>query len=463
MKHGLARQRVLHLAAVASSSPPTAHSPPLDCTNTTTETMQSTTASRRLLSSLSSRIHPQLPLSPRESQQLLNLLTTSFRAHLDREHPLPAAEDNATTTRTPARNRNAPATPAASSYASTTRHLDSILTSPLFAVKPRRRGSESAAVDIIKDPMAWFVNEIAAGAATLPKAAMCLEMLQSSTSNFSQILTLDKSPATIFSAWLQNSGLETSRQFVEMSLARTNATPFLQRLMTLLVAEGDIAGPWRWFIRSSEHRTKETGLNAEKIAIFRRCVLWELAHRQANTSLNRGIATFMQACRFSENVEIDASYALLRPAGGRLVKLITSNKTESLDPELYQQFLQSTHRWTGTWNPAVQSMLWLHHPTESSALPGIRYIKDPATAEAAANLSRNRRQFVVQLCLGVARLSMKNERYADAQVAMQFTKDHFPELVLSEMPVLKQTEYTSEWRERREQENLELLNGLALT
>ena len=50
--------------------------------------MQSATG-KRVLSTLASKIHPQLPLSPRESQQLLSLLTQSFRAHLDREHPSP--------------------------------------------------------------------------------------------------------------------------------------------------------------------------------------------------------------------------------------------------------------------------------------------------------------------------------------------------------------------------------------
>lgn len=438
--------------------------------------MQSPNASRRLLNSLASKIHPPLPLSPRESQQLLNLLTTSFRTHLDREHPLSAPlahpapharEDGVPRTQKPTASRNAPPMLAASSYASTTRHIDSILTSPLLAVKPRRRGSESAALDVFKDPMAWFVNEIAAGAATLPKAAMCLNMLQSSANRSPQISTVDQSPATIFSAWLQNSALDVSRQFVEMSFLKTTPTLFLQRLITLLVAEGETAAPWRWFIRSSEQRTKETGLDAETITIFRKCVLSELAYAQANKSLNKGIATFMQACRFLDNIDIGASSAVLRSAGGRLVKLITSNTTESLDPELYQQFLKSAHQWAGPGNSVVEAMLWLHHPTEPTALPGLRYVKDPATAETVANFSRSRRKFAVRLCLGVARLSMKNERYADAQFAMKFTEDHFPELVLSEMPsevpASKRVDYVSEWKLRREQENLEMLNGLALT
>lgn len=40
-----------------------------------------------LLKSLISKIHPQLPLNARESDQLLNILKTSFRKHLDVVHP----------------------------------------------------------------------------------------------------------------------------------------------------------------------------------------------------------------------------------------------------------------------------------------------------------------------------------------------------------------------------------------
>src|SRR5690348_15716553 len=100
-------------------------------------------ASKRVLSTLASKIHPQLPLSPRESQQLLTLLTTSFRAHLDREHPLPESSQNRHTQKPTGSNARRASSPAqaTSSYASATQHIDSILTNPLFAVKPRRRGS----------------------------------------------------------------------------------------------------------------------------------------------------------------------------------------------------------------------------------------------------------------------------------------------------------------------------------
>jgi hypothetical protein len=107
-------------------------------------------------------------------------------------------------------------------------------------------------------------------------------------------------------------------------------------------------------------------------------------------------------------------------------------------------------------------MLWLHHPTERSALPGLRFIQDPTGAVSFVHASRSRRNFLVQLSLGVARQLLKDEKYAEAQVAMEFSKQHFADIVLPKEPVAAQQAAT-QWRERKEKENLELLDSLALT
>ena len=119
--------------------------------------MQSTVG-QRALSTLAKKLHPQLPLTPRESQQLLSLLTTSFRTHLDREHPVEAQTPNA---RKAVSNEDREALHTTSSAALASQHIDAVLSNPLFAVKPSRRGSEAAVSDILKNPMGWFTNEVA--------------------------------------------------------------------------------------------------------------------------------------------------------------------------------------------------------------------------------------------------------------------------------------------------------------
>ncbi|KAG9192912.1 hypothetical protein G6011_11646 [Alternaria panax] len=427
--------------------------------------MQSS-AGKRVLSTLASKIHPQLPLSPRESQQLLNLLTSSFRTHLDHAHPLAPSESSP---KKPTREltigngrRSSSPNRQTSSYDSATQHIDSILNNPLLAVKPRRRGSGPAAVDIMRDPMTWFLDEIAAGSATLPKAAICLEVLEKTTNASPPRLENGRSPATVLAEWLQTSNLENSKQFLDMSVKSGRRSQFLDRLVSLLSAEGETTALWRWFIRPNEQRAKDTGLDVAQIALFRQQLLAKMVVFTAdNKGITSAMNNFMQAFRLVENAGYEAAYGVLRAAGGHLVNLIMSSPDHSIAPALYQKFLLSSSHWFGDWSRAVQAMLSLHHPTERSANPGLQFIQDPAGAIKYVKGLRGRRNFLVQLCLGVARQLLEQERFAEAQSVMEFTKEHFPEIVLPRQAVVEQ-QIAEPSRMRRERENLELLDRLVL-
>ncbi|KAG9822842.1 hypothetical protein KCU68_g16492, partial [Aureobasidium melanogenum] len=120
--------------------------------------------------SLTSRIHPQLPLSERESKRLLNALTSSFRSHLDHHHNHDAA---ASVTSASASTQH----PLSSSTA-TDRHLASILTNPLLT-KPVHQQLKAKS----KHPIALFEDQVAAGRANLPSARLCLEAFRTSLSS----------------------------------------------------------------------------------------------------------------------------------------------------------------------------------------------------------------------------------------------------------------------------------------
>jgi hypothetical protein len=421
-------------------------------------------ASRRMLSTLAAKLQPQFPLSPSESQQLLALLTTSFRTHLDRAHPLPEARQ----TPRPARGhgqRNPSPTRLPSSHTSATQHIDSILSNPLFAVKPSRRASESAAVDVLRDPAGWFVDQIATGAATLPKAAMCVGLLDTAQEKTPRLYN-GKNIAAVFAEWLRSSGLEESRAFVDLHTSgRDFNSKTMDKLVALLLAHGEAAAPWRWFIRSHEQRVMETRLDTKKVATFRQQLLWRMVSAQGKESLSSGLAVFMQAYRQAEVDGLESSFTVLRPAGAHLVNQITATPTHSIDPGRYQSFLMSSQRWLGSWGQAIESMLWLHHPTQPSALPGLKFIQDPKGAIAYVSGGTARQHFLVNLCLGVARQLMEEEKYAEAQVPMQFAKEHFADIVLSvRQPVVESSVWLrNKQRKEKERENLELLDQLALT
>jgi hypothetical protein len=427
--------------------------------------MMQSASSKRMLGTLASKLHPQLPLSPRESQQLLTLLTTSFRTHLDREHPPPArAGDSKAATR--ASNGRSPSPMrTSSSYASATRHIDSILTNPLFAVKPARRASETAAVDVMRDPAGWFVDQIATGAATLPKAGMCIDLLDTATETSTRLHN-GKTIAFRLAEWLQSSGLDKSREFVTFFESKSgfSGKP-MTKLLALLFAEGQTAAPWRWFIRPNEQRIKDTKLDARAVLVFRRQLLSKMVSTQGDKSLDQGLAVFMQAFRMAEIEGTEAAYTVVRYAGGHLVNRIMSAPDSTTAPDLYHSFLLSSRRWLGNWSPAVESMLWLHHPTQRSASPGLEFLQDPTGAIAHVQGPIARRHFLVQLCLGVARQLLEEERYVEAQVAMQFSKEHFADLVLPnvqmEMQDVQASEASERKRRRKEQMNLDLLDQLA--
>lgn len=421
---------------------------------------------QRTLSTLASRFHPQLPLTPRESQQLLTLLTTSFRTHLDREHPVHVSDksdDSAVRKAVVHEDHESPR--AASSYALASQHMNAVLFNPLFAVKPRR-DLKTAASAILKDPMGWFFHQIATGNATLSKASMCLDMLDKRTAGQSPELYKGRTHGTIIGDWLRSSGLDTSKEFLEMCIGnlqtRRPSNIFLSRLVTLLMADGKESLVWGWYKRSWQE-----GLDPTKVSLFRGQLLKHMVHVEANQDLDRGILLFKKACEMIGEQTVKP-YEQLGPAGQCLVQAIMSRPMNTIDHDLYNSFSQSTRLWVNSkWGQAVDSMLWLHHPTTASAAPGLRFIQDPTGAVMYVNAVRSQRRFVVQLSLGVAHQLLEEESYEDAQAVMAFIKQNFPDLVLSDSvsekrPIADRNSKKLE-RERDQEKNLELLDSLALT
>jgi hypothetical protein len=130
-------------------------------------------------------LHPQIPLSDRESGRLLNAITGSFRARLDEVHPTrahdPPPDGKAQLSRieqqasqvqfrsVTAKTSDAPSHHFASAVESADRHLASVLTSPLFAgpatVKTARKKSTP------KPRSAHVVLNAATDAETVERAA----------------------------------------------------------------------------------------------------------------------------------------------------------------------------------------------------------------------------------------------------------------------------------------------------
>ncbi|KAK7191348.1 hypothetical protein DPSP01_003040 [Paraphaeosphaeria sporulosa] len=422
---------------------------------------------RRALSSLASKIHPQLPLTPRESQQLLNLLTTSFRSHLDREYPAgPSEAPPASTTTQLVKVEQSRRL--SSSYDSASEHIDSILSNPLFARKPSRRGSDSAAANALNDPFAWFLDQAAIGTADIPKAALCLDLLQRAQNKTKgrrgSISNGDRRPASVIAEWLRTSGEETSKAFLISQLPAKGAPrrSLVNRLVPLLLTEGNHAPLWRWYTYEPEEGDM---LNQAQLSPFKCQLLKEMVN--GARTRDEAFAIFQHAFQLAEAGKNKAYVNSLQVAGARLVDLIVADSQIPCTPELYEQFALSTHGWLFAWKPVVQAMLCLCHPTNPDPQPALKIIKNADSFLASTHSKPSRQRFFVRMCLGAAQQLIKEEKLADAQIAMQFTKEHFEDLVLikyhSSAPHQTNRGVSEQKKTQDEKRNIALLDGFLAT
>lgn len=200
--------------------------------------------------SLVSKIHPPLPISPRDSHRLLALLNSSFKQQLERYHPTCIERDAGL-------------------------HLRSLLSNPLFQAKPsdklrlsvsgRRKGEQALDVlqNLVKRPADIFKEQMHAGRANLDMAKLCLRAEQrnclASPIELGDALS-SSGIGSLILEWLWASGLESSRAFVA-------DWDFVSSLVPFLVAEKQQNRIFQWLQQSDSIAQVATlrGLNAHAI------------------------------------------------------------------------------------------------------------------------------------------------------------------------------------------------------
>ncbi|KAF2167869.1 hypothetical protein M409DRAFT_22017 [Zasmidium cellare ATCC 36951] len=192
------------------------------------------------------KLHPQLPLTTKESQRLLTALTSSFRKHLDDAHPLPSAEDERKAG--PDMGVAKPQTRTWHSSAShADKHLASVLTSPLLVKGGKRLDHAFAKAELArnpsKDPIELLEEYQQQHAASVAIAALCLETIKARLN----VLAPDKQtefiqdlqPGRRVFLWLLNSGLDDSSSYVD-------DVAFMCLMVHFLIKEGREHNIWEW-------------------------------------------------------------------------------------------------------------------------------------------------------------------------------------------------------------------------
>lgn len=368
-------------------------------------------AVQQAFKSLASRIHPQLPLSERESQRLLNALTSSFRNQLE-HHDHSTSATNPTPTST--QHTLSPGT-------ATDRHLASILTNPLLT-KPVHAQLKSKS----KHPIALFEDQVASGRATLHSARLCLEAFRTSLESLSPAQAKGKiqhyAAGTRALRWLWTSA---STPLLSFALDAR----FCNQLAFFLVREGRENALWELI---ETPVPASANLSSREVSRRKGLLLSSMIKTfmsGPDSSLSSAIAAFFRALDASHS-----SHASISQAGAYLTQaLVKLNLSASADVKLYDQFVESVPRWNKKHlDRAIYKIanLKLHHPTAPSADDALNFIRDLRPLASHPFLqptTSSQRSTVFAFFFDTVKLLQKQGRYDDAIWVMDFMQQKFPD------------------------------------
>ncbi|PYH45450.1 uncharacterized protein BP01DRAFT_41149 [Aspergillus saccharolyticus JOP 1030-1] len=328
-------------------------------------------------------LHPPLPRTPRQSQQLLNALTTSFRRQLDREYPsasvpTPLNQDEVSEV-------HLPKNPESSSYA-TDKHLHSILENPLFRVQPRKevraKGSDRDS-RLAKEPMVVFEELAAAGNVTLSALNNCLVsqlLLLSDHKSGEQFVKAmrDSRTASRIASWWSASDLNTRGLLFHPSIT-PHITKFLvaENMQSValtwlkLLAQRDILGGEGSRLKRKDSRIGFGGLLNDLV----------LAEARYGGGIESAMRLYVSAGQLTTSDRIpiiknEYWNATLLSAGGHLGQLIIQNEPDhasGVGQILYENYLQMIN--TVAANSLLHACVCMHHPTKPNARPYVLYVQ----------------------------------------------------------------------------------------
>ncbi|KAL1987924.1 hypothetical protein VTN96DRAFT_1908 [Rasamsonia emersonii] len=349
-----------------------------------------------------SKIHPPLPRTPRESQQLLNALTSSFRRQLE------AADTNK-----PAQSAD--------------KHLRTILDNPLFRVVPSKpaytpgdpNAQKTLEKRLAEEPMAVFDDLVAAGSATPKDIFQCLQsqlaLIGSTSGDANQAMKRSGAGSRVVS-WFWASDSASRKTLFKYRRATSAALKFM-------AAEGlqDIIMVW---LRMLSKRDLG-GLDGRIPELPARQLFNEFLSdfMAAEIRYGGGIASalgyFLQAsqmCSFlTDRPSPDLNNAMLRGGGTYLGRWIVKNSQsqgmKEVPPPIYDRFCEAIAALPNL--PFLTAALSLYHPTQPTAELLLAHVRRHPP-ETVNSYNESRRAYMIRVYLDGFRLLLDQEKYRDA-------------------------------------------------
>lgn len=389
------------------------------------------TSAVQAFKSIASRIHPQLPLSEKESQRLLNALTSSFRQQLDQEHPDPVSRRRSVDVPRPS---TSPVLQ--SSSTSTDLHLASILTNPLFG---RSHNASDAAISQLKakskHPIKLFEEYASKGIATIDVAHLCLNAFRKSLNNVSATAAREETERIAAGArvlrWLWSSGTVHTQ-------AVTEDRKFLDTLAYFLIVEGREGALWE-LMMTPNHAT-ETSLpikESRKLNGMLLCSIVKTHLSDLRVNVTAALTAFFHAAETNDKTSAVTAlpHIPLFLAGTYLTRALV-NPSSEVNPSpshiaLYDRFIESCPMWDKTSQERALyrvANLKLHHPVSPSArdaLYFIRLLKQSPSHPFLSPTTKSQKTDVFNFFFNTVRLLHKQGSADDAAWVMEFMQHKF--------------------------------------
>lgn len=335
------------------------------------------------LKSWASALHPQLPLSRRESQRLLTALTSSFRRQLDEAHP---PHDNSDARlRPPSSGDGALKSERShgmhsSSATFADRHMASVLTNPLLAQGRASKKPDAATVTVelqkhpSKDPIEVLEEYHENGHANIPIALACLDSAQKSLEGLSEnekaARIRERAVGKRTLLWLSKTEMFKDEAFIENKR-------FALVMVDFVIKEGYEAYLWEWLkLEASVGDEPSLPLGFEPRKRHRHSRRWKGSIIRAivdaklcgATCLDSALSSFLKAMDLTDShlIPLAAASVAIKQEIRR-----DQSKRCSTDPTLYDRFIEAVLEGTfngkknGEFEAGVFMML---HPREPSPL-----------------------------------------------------------------------------------------------
>ena len=405
----------------------------------------------RTMKSLTSKIHPPLPISVQESQRLLSLLNASFKQQFNREH-LAVSSSN-------------------EHYAN--RHLQSILTDPLFSAKPRKLASSSdesksqskgkrlgQLQNHMKQPMDAFKERVSQGTADLGTAKFFLNIQKkaclASPAATSREAMKSCGAASTMLQWLWSSGMEDTGEFLK-------DRAFVDTLVSFIIAEGKRSCVLTWLYRcynpeetpfSSLH---ESDLHRIPGSLFKRLIQEEI---RIGNGLESAITLFLGVIAFlrsSGSTKSSMQFGTVGAAWPLTTTIARFPEAARLEPGIIQPFLETMRNFRC--DPLLNAYLCVYFQKQPDPQPALTFFQTLGAAKAIENGSDRRRLHIVLLGLRAAELFLQYGRQTEALWIMEYLQTHFAQELGSSMLKVRRR---LTFKEEPEEKNLFLLDSLAV-